>query len=81
MKAYVPKNGTANISNNECSFDYPDDMNKILRYLHTNGKLLAWPKTVERLYRDFSNTYASGWIEPTDERLEEFANWLSEIEV
>ena len=73
MKAYTP--------HSECSFDYPDDMAKIMAYLTEHGQVNVHPKTIERLYRNFSDTYAAGWMDVDDDRLEEFANWLSEVEV
>jgi hypothetical protein len=73
MKAYI-KNKTYN-------FDYPADMEKILQYLNTHGKLQVSDATVERLYRDFSDTRCAGWLGPDEDTLEAFADWLEDIDV
>ena len=70
MKAYTLK---------EYEFDYPDDMEKILDYLHSHGELHISPKEVERAYREYSDdVWCAGWISVNDNTLWEFANWLSE---
>lgn len=71
----------AYIKNESVVFDYPEDMEKILRYLKANGTLNIQPSTVERLYYDFSDTHACGWCIVDEERLEEFADYLSEVEL
>lgn len=63
------------------SFAYPEDMAKIMAYLEANGILRVNAKTVERLYRDFSDTYAAGWMSVNDDLLEEFADWLEDIDL
>lgn len=73
MRAYIP--------NSESNFDYPEDMSKILDYLNKNGQLNVQPNTVEALYREFSDRYSAGWMCVNDDLLEEFANWLSEVEI
>ena len=37
--------------------------------------------TVERLYREFSETRAAGWLYATDENIEAFADWLNKVEL
>lgn len=74
MKVYVP-------NNTNYHFSYPEDMEKILKYLNENGKLYVSPKTIENYYYDFSWTYAAGWLGVNEEILEEFADYLSEIEL
>lgn len=58
-------------------YDYPDDMEKILKYLTENGKLYVSGQTVEKLYREFSGyVYCAGWIGVSKDIIEEFAGWL-----
>ena len=61
--------------------NHPEDMGKIMAYLEQHGTLRVNAKTVERLYYDFSDTYAAGWLIVDDDRLEEFADWLEEIDL
>lgn len=74
MKVYIKKASAC--------YDYPEDMAAILSYLTQNGTLLCTEETVERLYRDFSDEkYCAGWMGVDEELLEEFANWLDEIDI
>lgn len=78
------------IRNTETNFRYPEDMAKILAYLNEHGKLQVSEKTVEKLYFDFSeDRYCASWMGIPDNSydedfpnlLEEFADWLSEIDI
>ena len=62
-------------------FDYPDDMKRILDYLNEHGTLLVKPLTVEKLYHDFSKDRYAVWLHVDDDVLEEFANWLDELDI
>lgn len=62
-------------------FDYPDDMKRILDYLNEHGMLLVKPLTVEKLYHDFSKDRYAVWLYVDDDVLEEFANWLDELDI
>lgn len=63
-------------------FDYPDDMKRILDYLNEHGTLLVKPLTIEKLYYDFSeDQYYASWMGVNDSVLEEFANWLDELDI
>ena len=62
-------------------FAHPEDMKKIVSYLREHGSLQVSETTVESLYREFSATYAAGWLNATDEFVEAFADWLNEIEL
>ena len=62
-------------------FDYPDDMKRILDYLNEHGTLLVKPLTVEKLYHDFSKDRYAVWLYVDDDVLEEFANWLDELDI
>ena len=65
--------------NNSDHYDYPEDMEKILSYLNTHGKIRCSNKEIEELYREYCDrTDAAGWIEPSEERIETFAKWLDE---
>lgn len=66
----------------EHAFVYPDDMERILSHLTLNGTLFVGGPTVEQLYGRFSEEqYAAGWMSVTPEILEEFASWLTKIEI
>ena len=73
MRAYI-KYETA-------EFNYQKDMQKILAYLREHGELNVSGTTVEDLYRVFSGAHCAGWLIATDERIQEFADWLNEIEI
>ena len=63
-------------------FDYPDDMKRILDYLNEHGTLLVKPLTIEKLYYDFSeDRYYANWMSVNDNVLEEFADWLDELDI
>lgn len=62
-------------------FDHPDDMKRILDYLNEHGTLLVKPLTVEKLYHDFSKDRYAVWLYVDDDVLEEFANWLDELDI
>jgi hypothetical protein len=61
--------------------NHPEDMRKIMAYLESHGTLHVNARTVENLYYDFSDTYAAGWLFVNDDRLEEFADWLENIDL
>lgn len=63
-------------------YDHPEDMEKILTYLNSNGKLNIFPASVERLYREFSiDVFYEDWAEATDVVLDRFADWLDDYEL
>ena len=73
MRAYIP--------NNESEFEFPEDMERILNYLNANGKLMVNARAVEEFYEGYSeDRWCAGWISVNDDRLEDFANWLSRVE-
>ena len=62
-------------------FSYPEDMEKILDYLNSHGKILVKESTIEDLYYDFSDeNYSAGWMGVNDEVLEHFEDWLNDYE-
>lgn len=63
------------------AYTYPVDMGFILDYLSEHGTLYVSGRTVERLYREFSEEcWSAGWISVTPKRLDEFADWLERVE-
>ena len=73
MKAYEP---------HKTQFEFWVDMEMILNYLNDNGKLNITPERVEELYEGYSeDVWCASWMGVSEEILEDFANWLSEIEV
>ena len=74
MKIYI-KNASA-------CYDHPEDIGAILSYLAEKGKILCSDETVERMYREFSDDmYAAGWMCVDERILEEFSDWLAEIDL
>ena len=68
--------------NESIDFVYPDEMIKILDYLNKHGKILVEPSTIESLYFSFSNErYCAGWMIVDQELLEEFEEWLTEVDI
>lgn len=64
------------------NFTYPDEMKRILDYLNKHGKILARPSTIESLYYDFSyEQYCASWMRVDEQILEEFENWLTDIDI
>lgn len=63
-------------------FRYPKDMEIIISYLEAHGTLKVQPSTVERLYEEFCDEKCSAsWLNVCEDYLEEFADWLSEIDL
>lgn len=68
--------------NSSQDFTYPDEMKRILNYLDKHGTVLVKPLTVEKLYREFSeDEYCASWMCVDDNLLEEFADWLDEVDI
>lgn len=62
-------------------FRYPDDMKKIMDYLNERGKINVSAKTIEDLYYDFSDRACAVWLYVDDDTLEQFEEWLTEIDI
>jgi len=74
MKAYIKTSNT--------KFNYPTQMEILLKYLNENGKLFISDYKVEDLYREFSSEiYHVGWLHVDEEALEEFADFLSKVDI
>jgi hypothetical protein len=74
----------------ECNnFQYPEEMNEIIKYLERIGKINVRYSTLETLYSDFSeDKYSSGWMGVIGYKgsidydiLDRFASWLEEKEI
>lgn len=66
----------------ENNFTYPEDMKLILDYLNAHGKVLVKDSTIEDLYYGFSEEkYCAGWMRVDEQMLEEFEDWLNELEL
>jgi hypothetical protein len=67
---------------NETKFTFPEDMKLILDYLNAHGKILVSDFIIENLYYDFSaEKYCAGWMYVDNQMLEEFEEWLNELEL
>lgn len=61
---------------------YPKDLEEIKDYLKSKGTINVKYKTLDSLYRDFCNQeYSASWMSLDSEILDEFARWLSELEI
>lgn len=68
--------------NDNGRYTYPEDMRLILDYLNTHGKILVKESTIEDLYYDFSDEkYCASWMCVNEQMLEEFEDWLNELEL
>ena len=56
---------------------FPDDMERIIMHLSERGDVLIDGFYIEKMYGAFSyERYCAGWMEVTDEILEEFEDWM-----
>ena len=62
-------------------FRHPEDMKLILDYLNSHGKILVSNATIERLYGNFSEECCAGWLCVNEYTLEEFEEWLNNVEL
>ncbi len=63
-------------------FKYPNEIWEIINYLKQRGNINVNFTKLEELYEDFSyDVYCAQWMIVTNERLEEFAEYLSKYEV
>lgn len=63
-------------------YRYPEDMERIMSYLNSRGKVNVSEKMIERLYEDFSeHMYCAQWLIVSEEILNQFSEWLSDIEL
>ena len=68
--------------NENNNFVYPEEMKLILDYLNSHGKILVKESTIEDLYFEFSDDmYCASWMGVNEQRLEEFEDWLNELEL
>lgn len=78
MKAFVFKDGFKP--------QYPkgmeEDIKEIYDYLKNNGTINIKYETINSLYGRFcAQEYSASWLNVNSEILEEFARWLSKIEI
>ena len=60
---------------------YPEDLKRIRSYLEKIGTLNCTDKKLDSLWCKFSEEeYCAGWLNPHDDLLEHFADWLEEYE-
>lgn len=70
------------IKNKEFKPTYPEEFNKIMEYLTSNGRVYVEPPTIEELYRQFSDEkFCSGWAYADDNTIEYFAEWLEDLDI
>jgi len=58
--------------------DYPEDFEKIVKYLQSQGKIKCSARRLQSLYRDYCDETASaGWLDVDEDVLARFAEWLN----
>lgn len=62
-------------------FRYPESAKKIIAYVRNRGLLFISEISVERLWEDFSDIYSAGYLNPNEQFLEEFVDYLDNIEL
>lgn len=73
LRAYIP------FEENE--LNHPEDMEKIMAYLKVHGRIQVNEKTIEKLYYDFSDHMCASWLIVSNDTLEAFAKWLTDIDI
>lgn len=63
----------------EC--DHPSDMIYIMTMLESKGEVLVSVKMIEELYYRFSDEHCCGWRIVDEQSIDEFAEWLDEVEL
>lgn len=64
------------------TYRYPEEMEKILKYLKANGELHIDEAHIEECYETFSDVcYSASWMIVDDDLLEEFADWLENNDI
>lgn len=62
--------------------EFWEDIPVIRRYLQEHGELgIVSDRTLSILWKEFSSTYESGWLNPYEPLLENFAEWLDHRDV
>lgn len=61
--------------------EYPDEMEKIIEYVESLGKLNVNYKYLEQLWYDFSDIYEAGFLTASKYTLAEFVQWITGREV
>lgn len=74
MRAFEP-------FNKKIKYNHPEDMKTIIDYLETKGKINVEYLLLEDLYYDYSDSVACGWRCVDDTSLEQFAEFLSRVEL
>ena len=65
----------------ECNFTYPDSMKVIIDYLESRGTLNIGYMTLEKLWYAFSESYCAQFLIPNETLLEQFVDFVKELEV
>jgi hypothetical protein len=74
MRAFEP-------FNKRYRWNHPEDMKTIIDYLETKGKINIEYRLLEDMYYDYSDSVACGWRCVDDISLEQFAEFLSRVEL
>lgn len=61
--------------------DRPLDMIFIMNMLEGMGEVLVSVKLIEELYYKFSDEHCCGWRTVDEQSVNEFAEWLDEVEL
>ena len=74
MRAFEP-------FNKRYRWNHPEDMKNIIDYLESTGKINIEKQFLEDLYYDYSDSVACGWRCVDTQSLEEFAEYLTHVEL
>lgn len=74
MRAFEP-------FNKRYRWNHPEDMKTIIDYLENKGKINIEYRLLEDLYYDYSDSVACGWRCVDATSLEQFADFLSRVEL
>ncbi len=74
MRAFEP-------FNKKYKWNHPEDMQIIINYLEATGKINIEKQFLEDLYYDYSDSVACGWRCVDPQSLEEFAEYLTHVEL
>ena len=74
MRAFEP-------FNRKYRWNHPEDMQTIIDYLESTGKVNIEKQCLEDLYYDYSDSVCCGWRCVDAVSLEEFAEYLTHVEL
>jgi len=74
MKVFIPNEGNF-------KFTYPDEMEKIIKFVEDRGTLNVKYPTLEKLWYAFSETWCAEFLIPDEATMSSFIDWMNDLEV